>query len=458
MPIHFFIFLFFLLFLTISDFLLVKMPIFLNTIDMSNIEQFKKILKGKGTGKTMSKHMALDDISFVLSHFNSPDIPMAMKATLLTAWLMLDATDEEAVALNQLKNNINDILPNDLHFLFNKGSSLLIDQQVSMLLNHQSLSRKDLMECLSTFHSGDVPDYKIAALLEGLRLKEETFEENSAVYDFFKSKAKSVNLNIPLIIDMATPYDGFNRHYFLQPFLAALLASIGIPSILHGVQTVSPKNGMNTHKLFLNAGKHPLKSLDNVAKDILDPTIGWGYIDQSIFCPPLHDLIPTRIAMVKRPVLATIEKWLQPISANRTVCLTGFTHPPYKQKTIDMVHHAGIYDDLMLIRGVEGSTLLPYDRRAPFIISHNNQEPTFDFISPTDVSHEPCDLGEQNPDETLIKGIDALTGNNQQLSDYLCYQALAIGTVIGHDINKMTNDLMASIDSGKALSHWENIS
>ena len=264
-----------------------------------------------------------------------------------------------------------------------------------------------------------------------------------------------MDLNIPLLIDIATPYDGFNRHYFLQPFLAALLASIGIPSILHGVKEVSPKNGMNTHKLFLMADKNPLKQMADVKQDILSGHIGWGYIDQATFCPELHALIPTRIDMVKRPVLATIEKWLQPFSAERTICLTGFTHPPYKQKTIDMIKYSDIYDDLILVRGIEGSTLLPYDRRAPFIVSQKHKEPVFDFISPSDVSHTAHELAEQDPNNSLINGIEALTGKNPSLSDYLCYQALVIGKAIGYDTIKMTSELENAITSGKALSHWD---
>tara|TARA_Y100001935_G_scaffold251715_1_gene254261 strand:- start:1071 stop:2348 length:1278 start_codon:yes stop_codon:yes gene_type:complete len=419
--------------------------------------KFKEILKGKGTGKTMSKHLSSEDIDFVIHHLHSTDIPMAMKATLVTAWLMLDSTDEEAFALARLKNNLDNLLPNELHFLFHPDSNLFIDQQISKLLLHQSLTQEILTQCLTDIAEKNTPDFKIAALLEGLRLKEETFEENTAVYDFFHNKSSNVNLDIPVLIDMATPYDGFNRHYFLQPFLAALLASIGIPSILHGVHTVSPKNGMNTHKLFLMANKNPLKSLGEVEQTILDPTIGWGYIDQSVFCPALHALIPTRIDIVKRPVLATIEKWLQPFSADRTICLTGFTHPPYKQKTIDLVHHAGIYDDLLLVRGIEGSTLLPYDRRAPFIVSQNNETPTFDFMSPEALNHAPLDLGEQDPKNSLTAGIDALSGSNKELMNFLCYQCAAIGTVIGKNIDQMNRDLSESIDSGNALAHWERL-
>lgn len=417
--------------------------------------KFKEILKGKGTGKTMSKHLSSEDIDFVIHHLHSTDIPMAMKATLITAWLMLDSTDEETVALAQLKKKLDKLLPNELHFLFHPDSNLFIDQQISKLLLHQSLTQEILTQCLKDIAEKNTPDFKIAALLEGLRLKEETMEENCTVYDFYREQTSRTNLPIPLLIDMATPYDGFNRHYFLQPFLAALLASVGLPVVLHGVNNISPKNGMNTHKVLLMANKNPLKSIKTIEKEIQSNDIGWGYIDQSVFCKPLNDLILTRIDMVKRPVLATIEKWLQPFSADRTICLTGFTHPPYKQKTIDLVHHAGIYDDLLLVRGIEGSTLLPYDRRTPFIVSQNNEAPTFDFMSPEYFGFNSNTFDPQDPTQTLAAGLDALSGKNQQLTHFLMYQALAICSVIGKDNDDLRHQLNESIYSGKALAHWE---
>ena len=57
----------------------------------------------------------------------------------------------------------------------------------------------------------------------------------------------------------------------------------------------------------------------------------------------------------------------------------------------------------------------PYDRRAPFIVSQKHKEPVFDFISPSDVSHTAHELAEQDPNNSLINGIEALTGKNPSL-------------------------------------------
>ncbi|MEC8678787.1 MAG: hypothetical protein VXX85_08030, partial [Candidatus Margulisiibacteriota bacterium] len=384
----------------------------------SLVNQFKSILKKKGTGKTMSKHMDESDINFVLNNMISVDIPLTTRSTLLTAWIMLDKTDIEQNAFNYLLTNKIELLPKELWFLIDK-TDLKTDQIIHRAMEGNATSKQTINHLFDQYFANQIPDFKLASFLEGLRLKEETFEENTAIFDYFRRKTTQVELDIPILIDIATPYDGFNRSYFLQPFVCALLASVGIPSILHGVKEVSPKKGISTHKLLLEANKNPELTLDEVKNQIMDQNIGWVYVDQSQFCPQLYKLNQLRVDMVKRPVLATIEKWLQPIKANSTVCLTGFTHPPYKQKTIDIIDYANCYESLILVRGVEGSTLLPPDRRTPYITMVQNKSPNFLFMSPNDHDFDEHPIENQNPNNSLTAGINALTGKNNQLTDYI---------------------------------------
>ena len=418
----------------------------------SLIDQFKSILKKKGTGKTMSKHMDESDINFVLKNMKSNDISLTTRSTLLTAWIMLDKTENEQNALNHLLTNKIELLPKELWFLIGKPD-LETDQVIHTAIEGNATSKQTINRLFDQYFANLVPDYKLASFLEALRLKEETFEENTAIFDYFRTKTTQVELDTPILIDIATPYDGFNRTYFLQPFVCALIASVGIPSILHGVKEVSPKKGISTHKLLLEANKNPELKLDDVKNQIMDQNIGWGYIDQGQFCSPLYKLNQLRVDMVKRPVLATIEKWLQPIKANSTVCLTGFTHPPYKQKTIDIIDYANCYESLILVRGVEGSTLLPPDRRTPYITMTQNKNPNFLFMSPNDHDFDENPIENQDPTKSLAAGIDALTEKNKQLTDYIIYQALVIANAAGREVTK--TDLRKAIESGKALDHWD---
>ena len=200
---------------------------------MNSNDRFRQVLKHKGTGKTMSKHMNNDDLMFVANHWLSNEIPLSRKATLLTAWIMLPTTTEEAEEFENLKKNYTTALPKELHYFFNTPKNK-IEETLIQLLNQKSLSQEQLIEFLTAIFRDNIADYYAATLFEGLRLKEETFEENTTVYDFFAERTLRKTIDIPLLIDLATPYDGFNRSYFLQPFLAALLGSVGIPPYCMG--------------------------------------------------------------------------------------------------------------------------------------------------------------------------------------------------------------------------------
>jgi anthranilate phosphoribosyltransferase len=413
-------------------------------------DRFVAILKQKGTGKTMSKHMDDADLDFVLTHMNHPDAVLETLATLLVAWQQLPATAAEAAAWQRVQSDYATLVPTALHALCQPG-----DTPVHRSMRGEALSASVIQATLDAFFEGRQPGYDVAALLESLRLREETLDENVAFYTYFRSKTARITVDCPLLIDMATPYDGFNRNYFLQPFVAALLGAIGLPCVLHGVKAVSPKRGLSTHNLLLQAGKNPFMALDRVAQSIMDPTIGWGYVDQSIFCPSLHALVPLRQAMVKRPVLATIEKWLCPLSAQQTLCVTGFTHPPYKQKTIDIIQRIGVFSRLLLVRGVEGSTLLPFDRRTPFIVADANESVRHDFMAPATVGVSAASIPEADPAHTREKGLQGLRGADAAITAYLGYQVVAITQALGMDRDAVWERVTQAVSSGRAVSHWE---
>jgi len=76
---------------------------------------------------------------------------------------------------------------------------------------------------------------------------------------------------------------------------------------------MSPKFGVTHHHIIKALGGNPLRSMDELASRLQDPSVGWGYADQSIFCPKLFGLNSLRQKIIKRPVLSTTEVMLSPI-------------------------------------------------------------------------------------------------------------------------------------------------
>ena len=252
---------------------------------------------------------------------------------------MLPNTSEEANFFNNVKKNYNKFVHPDCHFLFTdvgiqKNHKRFVDLILDVI-DENDLNFEDMTYALTQIFSDSVPQTYKASFLEAERLKEESKIENSASLEFCYKKAIHNKLNCPLLIDIANPYDGFNRFHNVSILLAPFLAALGFPTLLHGCEEVAPKRGINPYKLLLSSQKNPLKSVDEVKSCLENQKISWGYLDQSLFFPELRNLSNLRSALVKRPVLTTIEKFLLPFYADQTYLVTDILiHPTAKNQLI----------------------------------------------------------------------------------------------------------------------------
>ena len=419
--------------------------------------QLIAILKTKGTGPTMSKSLTKEDFPLIEKLFRSPEAHLTTKATLLTALLTLPPTDIEALWIQKLAKQPQRYLPAELCPLFSqvppepgfKHKPML--NFVRQVISHRSLNLEDCSQAMGYLTNRSCPDYLKAAFLEGERLKRETIEENKAFLDFLWQNSSHTRAKVPFLIDLSNGYDGFNRTLYLTPFTAVTLAAAGFPTVMHGMDEISPKNGVNPYKLLKLAEKNPLKKVSEVVKDIENPEISWGYVDQSEFSPTLYALKPLRMAMIKRPFLATLEKLLQPVSAEETYLVTSYTHPPYKHTLTALLSDSSSWKKALILRGAEGSIQLSLDRRTPWTCSSNS-----DFVKPEEYDLQETDYpGSTSLEDSLLEGISALGGNLGYARDAILYQ----GSVILEKLSLCSRSesillLKNAIDSEKALATW----
>ena len=423
-------------------------------------EMLVTFLKKKGTGQTMGKHLSEDECLMLDALFRSTETHMVTKATLLTAMLTLTPNEYEAEWINRVRENPSAIIPDPLIALLPSiPSEDKFIQLIHNVINHIDLEEMACLEALEYIFNPKVPDYYKAAFLEAERLKRESDIENVTCLLDFVNRSSRHRLDLPLLIDLAYPYDGFNRTPNLSPFLAALLSSIGIRVILHGIKDIGPKYGITPLKIITAQNPNFNLTLPDIITRIQNDQCGWSYIDQSATFPSLYHLKDCRKYMVKRPIISTIEKLLCPIYSNYNhIIVTGFTHPPYRQKMIHLFKHHPLIKTGIIIRGMEGSPQLPLDRRSPFILV-NDQNSTESFMCPTTFNIPrssdsfPANL---TAEETLKIGINALKGEKGWARDQLIYQALAITDALSI---KRTDDALSalclSIETGMAYFHWK---
>ncbi len=233
-----------------------------------------------------------------------------------------------------------------------------------------------------------VDPVQAAIFLIALRMKRETDDEFLGVHDAVLETTNSVTADVDEVIDIADPYDGYNRTLPSSPFLAPLLAAFGVPAFSQGVEIMGPKFGITHRQVLREIGVPVDLSPEEAAARISDSTIGWAYIDQSRFNPKVHQLADLRTKIVKRPVLTTVEVLASPIRGRKkTHFVTGYVHKPYPRIYALLARHAG-FDSALMVRGVEGGVVPSLRQTGKFVYYHDKGEEQSMEIKPTELGIE----------------------------------------------------------------------
>lgn len=311
--------------------------------------------------------------------------------------------------------------------------------------------------------------------LIALRMKRETDEEFKGILDAIREVTGHVVAAVDDVVDIADPYDGYNRCLPAAPFLMPLLAECGVAAISQGAHAVGPKFGV-THRHVLEAAGVPVDLSPIEAADRLaDPALGWSYVDQRAFCAPLHNLVDLRTAIVKRQAITTTEVLARPIHGRRqTHLVTGYVHTAYPRIYALLARHAG-FDSALLVRGVEGGVIPSLRQKGIcYNYQHHAEEQSFE-IDPVELGIEqsiravplPRDIPQTTRpgDEIAITvdvaataraaaqaGLAALQGEPGPTYDSLVYAGALILWHIGREssLTVAADRVRDALDSGRA--------
>ena len=249
----------------------------------------------------------------------------------------------------------------------------------------KDISRAEAHQATAAILQGKIDPVQAAIFFIALRMKRETYDEFRGVLDGIREMVDGVTAQVDHVVDIADPYDGYNRTLPASPFLAPVLAECGLHPVSHGLDAVGPKYGV-THRHVLEALGIPVDlSTAQAAARLSDPELGWAYVDQAQYCVPLHDLIPLRTQMIKRQVLTTVEVLGKPIMGRQsTHFVTGYVHKPYPPIYAMLGRHVG-FDSAILIRGVEGGIIPSLRQDGKYFSYHDRGEEIGVDIHPREV-------------------------------------------------------------------------
>ena len=238
----------------------------------------------------------------------------------------------------------------------------------------KDLSFDEAHAAMRTVLEGRADPVQTAVFLIALRMKRETDDENAGVLQAIMDSMQHVTAEVDEVLDIADPYDGYPRGLAISPFLPPVFAACGLPAVSHGVESLGPKYGATHRKVLAKAGINVDRDASEAAGEIANPDIGWSYIDQKAFCPALHDLIPLRTRIVKRPVLTTVEVLTGPVRGRqKTHLMTGYVHKAYPPVYANLARQAG-FVTAAIIRGVEGGVIPSLKQPAKVFCYHDRGE------------------------------------------------------------------------------------
>ncbi|MDB3893843.1 anthranilate phosphoribosyltransferase [Candidatus Thioglobus sp.] len=232
---------------------------------------------------------------------------------------------------------------------------------------------------------GEIDDVQSAIFLIALRMKRETMDENTGILAGILAQSDKQSVDVEELVDLGDPYSGYNRSIPISSFLPPVLAELGLPTVFHGLDGVSPKFGL-THRHIVEAlGLSVDHSTADAKARLEDSSIGWSYIDQASYCSGLHDIVGLRNRVIKRTVINTVETLTGPLRAKKTHSILGYVHKPYPPIYAELVKSSGM-DSALLVRGVEGG-VIPSLRQKGLMVSYEGN------VEKDRVDIEPASLG-----------------------------------------------------------------
>ncbi len=348
---------------------------------MSEIEScLERGLAAKGIGPKGLKPLAEQDLAGAIVEIAQGRHSDALAATFLMGFQVLERDESERAVFSKTylenKAQIGPELQDVFELLELKGDSQI--QKILIKLAH----REDLDDGECQFGVDMLLDPQIsevykAAFLQGLRVKRETDEENLSLYKSLFSKAPRRELDgMPdVIVDWSDPYDGMNRHANLSFLGGVVLSAMGVPVVMHSTSGLGPKYGLTVLDSLGSDGELNLSLGEQALNEH-----GLAVLDQAKVFPEMKKLQDMRNSMKKRPFLATIEKMMMPFKAKkRTVLVTGYVHKAYKSAIPEMVMSHKAYDEILLVKGIEGSVLLDPSKKISAIFAEGETSCELEF-------------------------------------------------------------------------------
>ncbi len=211
----------------------------------------------------------------------------------------------------------------------------------------QDLTYEEAREAAQLLLSGEATPAQAGGFLIAMRVKGETHEEMRAFTEVCRGYNRPLMLQREIVPLDVPVYAGKKTFFHAIIPAAFLIAACGRPVLLHGFSGAPGRLGVAD---VLRSLGICVDFTPQEGATLLERT-GFLYLDVARFNPPLHRFQLLRNELGVRTILNAVSRMVDPADSGRH--LIGISHPPYFEKTLDVLKRFGSRR-VLIVRGVEG--------------------------------------------------------------------------------------------------------
>ncbi len=265
----------------------------------------------------------------------------------------------------------------------------------------RALTQAQAQDLMEQVLDGKCTDLELGAFAIAMRIKGESVAELAGFLAATQARCLPLRTHQPAVL--LPSYNGARKLPNLTPLLAGLLASQGVPVLVHGLPDDPTR--VTSAQIF-QALHWP------VATDAMGIEQAWAqnqpaYIETQLLCPPLAKLLHARWVIGLRNPAHTVAKLLDPFEPNTAVRVVNYTHPEYGHMLTDFLQHTRA--NAVLMRGTEGEPVADPRRQPQLnVLLHGQPRPDLSVPAQTGVLRELPELPSTCDALTTARHINAV--------------------------------------------------
>ena len=233
----------------------------------------------------------------------------------------------------------------------------------------KDLTESEAEDALSMILDGQVSQIRAGVFLIAARMKTETLPENIGYWRALQKRVAPTPVDLDQVLQIADPFDGFQRIPYYGFYAIPVIAQLGLPVYGHSALPLPPKFGITFEHILQNHyevknGTCRIQALEKHR---------FSYLNTADILPPLEALRSLRTEIVKRPMLATLEKILLPVKARHNILATTYFHRGY-EVALTEIGKRSQFDRVIVGNGMEGTTLFGVHKDATVFVQNDTHE------------------------------------------------------------------------------------